>query len=187
MVLELGGRRWRVRGLERNTSYERLKVNLLVAAGDLFHVDSLDLYSARQRGLFLKQAAVELEVKREDARQGARPGAAQARGDPGGADPQALEPEDEGQQSFPRRIGPRRSRCSATRGCSTGSPTTWPTCGLVGEDTNKLTAYLATVSRKLAKPLAVMVQSLVCCREVGADGRGARLCAGGGAGRSTRP
>ena len=33
------------------------------------------------------------------------------------------------------------------------------TCGLVGEETNKLTGYLAAVSRKLEKPLAVMVQS----------------------------
>jgi hypothetical protein len=32
-------------------------------------------------------------------------------------------------------------------------------CGLVGEETNKLVAYLAVLSRKLDKPLAVMVQS----------------------------
>ena len=32
-------------------------------------------------------------------------------------------------------------------------------CGLVGERTNKLMAYLATVSRKLAGPLAIVVQS----------------------------
>ncbi len=32
-------------------------------------------------------------------------------------------------------------------------------CGVVGEETNKLTAYLAAVSRKLEEPLAVIVQS----------------------------
>ena len=32
-------------------------------------------------------------------------------------------------------------------------------CGLVGEETNKLVAYLAALSRKLEKPLAVMIQS----------------------------
>lgn len=31
--------------------------------------------------------------------------------------------------------------------------------GVVGEETNKLAGYLACVSRKLEKPLAVMVQS----------------------------
>ena len=33
------------------------------------------------------------------------------------------------------------------------------TCGLVGEATNKLVAYLATVSRKLDKPLGIVIQS----------------------------
>jgi hypothetical protein len=32
-------------------------------------------------------------------------------------------------------------------------------CGVVGEETNKLIGYLAATSRKLASPLAVMVQS----------------------------
>ena len=32
-------------------------------------------------------------------------------------------------------------------------------CGIVGEEANKQVAYLAAVSRKLEKPLAVMVQS----------------------------
>jgi hypothetical protein len=32
-------------------------------------------------------------------------------------------------------------------------------CGVIGENTNKLVSYLATVSRKLDKPLAVMIQS----------------------------
>ena len=32
-------------------------------------------------------------------------------------------------------------------------------CGVVGEDTNKLVGYLAAVSRKLDRPLAVMIQS----------------------------
>jgi DNA primase len=66
VVIRLGDRRWRVRGLARNLSYETLKVNLLVAAGERFHVDSLDLYSARgSEGSFLKQAVGELQVKTE--------------------------------------------------------------------------------------------------------------------------
>ena len=32
-------------------------------------------------------------------------------------------------------------------------------CGLVGEETNKLVAYLAAVSRHLEAPLAIVVQS----------------------------
>src|SRR5262249_8082037 len=33
------------------------------------------------------------------------------------------------------------------------------TCGVVGEQTNKLVGYLAAVSRKLEEPLAVVIQS----------------------------
>ncbi len=73
-----GGRRWRVRGLSRNTSYDLLRVNLLVSAGEGergggFHVDTLDLYAARQRLAFVKEAAAELgiaeEVVKEDLAQ----------------------------------------------------------------------------------------------------------------------
>ena len=37
--------------------------------------------------------------------------------------------------------------------------TDFDACGIVGEATNKLTGYLACVSRKLDKPLAVIIQS----------------------------
>ena len=42
-------RHWRVRGLEKQLSCERLKVNLLVARRELVHIDTLDLYAARLR------------------------------------------------------------------------------------------------------------------------------------------
>ena len=50
----------------KNISYELLKVNLLaICAASGFHVDTLDLYSARQRAVFTKQAAEELGVKED--------------------------------------------------------------------------------------------------------------------------
>ena len=55
-------RHWRVRGLETQLSCERLRVNLLVTRRELVHVDTLDLYAARQRTMFLKEAAAELYV-----------------------------------------------------------------------------------------------------------------------------
>jgi DNA primase len=70
IFLEQGSRRYRVRGLNKNLSYELLKVNVLVSGAtprgeQAFHVDTLDLYSARQRGVFIKQAAEELGIKEE--------------------------------------------------------------------------------------------------------------------------
>lgn len=56
VVMVLGERRYRVRGLHKNLSFEQLKVNVLVARTNnaAFHVDTLDLYSARHRGVYVK-------------------------------------------------------------------------------------------------------------------------------------
>jgi DNA primase len=73
IFLMQGDRRYRVRGLNKNMSYELLKVNVLVSDKTprndaAFHVDTLDLYSARQRSVFTKQAAEELGIKEEVVR-----------------------------------------------------------------------------------------------------------------------
>jgi len=53
ILMAFGDRHWRIRGLARNTSYEALRINLLVSreasGAAVFHVDTLDLYAARQR------------------------------------------------------------------------------------------------------------------------------------------
>ena len=45
-----GDRRYRIRGLDKNLSYDLLKINLLVSSDDQIHVDTFDLYSARDCG-----------------------------------------------------------------------------------------------------------------------------------------
>jgi hypothetical protein len=71
LVVNFGARRYRVRGLEKNLSYEVLKVNLMASApaldgvGQAVHVDTLDLYHARARVAFVQQAAVELGLPEE--------------------------------------------------------------------------------------------------------------------------
>ena len=60
MRFAFGDRRYRVRGLARNTSFDSLRVNLLAGRSERFHVDTLDIYSARQRAAYVKQAAEEL-------------------------------------------------------------------------------------------------------------------------------
>ena len=82
VVISLGDRRWRIRGLQKNMSYEQLRVNVLLSrpGADAYHVDTFDLYSARQRALFVKQAATELGRQARGGQGRSRPGAAQARG-----------------------------------------------------------------------------------------------------------
>jgi hypothetical protein len=65
VVLAFGDRRWRVRGLAKNLAYDVLKVNVLASQGERFHIDTLDLYSAKARASYLVQAAIELELSDE--------------------------------------------------------------------------------------------------------------------------
>jgi len=43
-VISLGDRKYRVRGLAKNLSYEPLRVNIPCAQGDAIHVDMLELW-----------------------------------------------------------------------------------------------------------------------------------------------
>ncbi|MGH8018488.1 MAG: CHC2 zinc finger domain-containing protein, partial [Opitutaceae bacterium] len=63
--LGLGDRRYRVRGLAKNTGFESLRVSLRAACGERWHLDTLDLCSARQRDGFVHAAASETGLKSE--------------------------------------------------------------------------------------------------------------------------
>jgi hypothetical protein len=64
VVIRLGDRRWRIRGLGKNLSYEQLRVNVQVSREPHgFYVDTLELCSARQRGHFVEQAAPEIGLE----------------------------------------------------------------------------------------------------------------------------
>jgi len=172
VLVPLGDRRYRLRGLRKNLAWGVLKLNVLVTregpeAEALFappsplsgfFVDTLDLYSARQRAAFEKQAAHELGLVEETIKR-----------DLG----QLLrKAEDLQQESIRKTFEPKVAAPAMTEEESREaldflrSPDLlariledFQAVGLVGEDTNKLTAYLAAVSRKLDKPLAVIVQS----------------------------
>ncbi len=57
LVVELGGHRWRVRHIPKAPTPGALRVKLMVGVGERFHVDTVDLYAARQRGAFAEAAA----------------------------------------------------------------------------------------------------------------------------------
>jgi DNA primase catalytic core len=158
-VLTFGDRRWRVRGLARNQAFDVMKVNLLAARGEAFHVDTLDMYHARARASFITQAAIELQVA-EDV----------LKGDLGRVLLKLEELQDAAmrQATAPKKpaaaVMPEADRQAAldllrTPDLPARILADFEACGIVGETTNKLTAYLAAVSRKLAAPLAVVIQS----------------------------
>jgi len=163
LFLTQGDRRYRIRGLNKNLSYELMKVNVLVSGRtprgeSAFHVDTLDLYSARQRGVFTKQAAEELGIKEETVRR-----------DLGQV---LLKLEELQDDQIKQTLAPKGEAVAISDEDRAEAMELlrdpklldrivedFARCGVVGEETNKLVGYLGVVSRHLDSPLAVIVQS----------------------------
>jgi len=161
--IQIDERRWRVRGIASATSFEALRVNLLVArerprAGEVFHLDTLDLYSARSRGAFARAAGKELGLSEElVARDLGRvllaceeraEQAVRVAQEPAEPKVELSEAERE------RALSLLRDPALIERICAD-----FERIGVVGERDNCLLGYLAAVSRKLDRPLAIIVQS----------------------------
>jgi hypothetical protein len=135
-----------------------MRVNLLAARGDSFHVDTLDLYAARQRVAFVKQAAIEMAVKEDLVKHDLR---------------HVLRKLEELQdQQIQKTLELKKPEIAISDEARAAAMELledprlldrilmdFERCGVVGEETNKQVGYLAAISRSLKTPLAVMVQS----------------------------
>jgi hypothetical protein len=156
-LLRIGEREYRVRGLSP-IGLEKLKVHLRLSVGNLFHLDSLDLYQSRARQTFAQTAAklcrasgsiinsdllllverleaARLEIRNKAASEAATTEAA------------AMTAEEQAQALAFLKDEKLTERIAAD----------FLACGLVGERSTVLTAYLASISRKLADPLALLI------------------------------
>jgi DNA primase catalytic core len=157
----LDDRAYVVRGIEKNSGYEQLKVWIKVQRAAYLHIDTVELYAARQRQGWCRQASIELglteEAMKEDlakllrvvelrqdelirARQAPKTGAT--------ATPEVSPEQQDAAMALLRdpALIERIVQDVAT-------------LGVVGEDHNALVGYLACVSRRLDKPLAILIQS----------------------------
>lgn len=160
VTFRFGAHRWRVRGLSKNTSYEQLRVNVLVSsdAEGTFFVDTLEMYAARARASFLKQASTELGVAEATLRSemGAVLLELEAKVD---EQMQKLLAAPEAQPVMGEAEREAALALLRDRHLSERILADFASCGVVGEETNKLLGYVAAVSRKLEQPLAVVIQS----------------------------
>ena len=159
VVLVFGERRYRIRGLAKNLSYELMKVNVLVAQGEAFHVDTLDLYAARSRAAYIAQAAIELKVSEETVKTDLGKILLKLEQLQEEQIRKALAPKPV--ESVPISEPDRHAALALLKSPDLLSRilADFERCGIVGETTNKLVGYLAAVSRKLDAPLAVVIQS----------------------------
>jgi len=161
VVGTVADRRYRVRGLAKNLSLDALRVNLLAQRGDAVHVETLDLYVARARGLFIAQAATELGV--HDATIKRDVGAVILALESLVAEQLAatLTSATAASAVPPMSEAERASALALLRDPAVLDRilADFERAGVVGEQTNKLVGYLAAISRKLPEPLAVIIQS----------------------------
>lgn len=155
VTLNIGHRRYRIRGLARNLSYDTMRVNVLVSTDRGLFVDTFDLYSARHRRQFVIQAATELTleektIKRDLGRVLMKLEELQEKQIEAALEPQNVLPtmsEAEKEDALRLLRDPKLLDRIVDD------------IPIVGEATNKLVGYLSAVSRKLDQPLAVIIQS----------------------------
>jgi hypothetical protein len=155
LVMKFGNRRYRVRGLPKNLSFDQLKVNLLVSNEQGMFVDTFDLYTARHRRQFIAQAATELCVEENTIKK-----------DLGRV---LLKLEELQEEQISRMMEPTEAipmMSTEEREAALQllhDPNLLDRIvadfDVVGETTNKLVGYLAAISRKLDQPLAIIIQS----------------------------
>jgi DNA primase len=158
ITIAIGDRGYRIRGLAQNLSTNQLKVSILVRRNDAFHADQVEMQSARQRAIFATAAAKELNLKEDVLHK-----------DVGKL---LLKLEELRDSNIEKALEPKTKAVELSESDQQAALdllkdaklldrilADFHTCGVVGEETNKLVGYLATVSRKIDKPLAVIVQS----------------------------
>jgi hypothetical protein len=159
VVLNFGPRRYRIRGLSKNLAFEIMRVNVMVSCGEALHVDTLDLYQSKVRGVFVKQASLELGVDEATIQRDLGQVLLQL---------EALQ-----EAAIVKATAPKADTAPALSETETAEALALlrdpnlvqrivadvAAIGVVGEDSNAVLGYLACTSRLLDKPLAVLIQS----------------------------
>jgi hypothetical protein len=155
VVMKLGNRRYRIRGLSKNLTFDQLRVNVLAQTEQGMYVDTFDLYAARHRRQFIMQAALEMCVEEKIVKK-----------DLGRVLLKLEELQDEqiAAAMQPKEIVPsmtQEEHDAAMRLLRDPKLLDQIVADfdVVGENTNKLVGYLAAISRKLEQPLAIIIQS----------------------------
>jgi len=158
-IITLGEMRYRIRGLDKNLSYDHLKVNLMVNVNDNFHTDKLDFYNAKARTVFINQASVECGVKTDVIKKDLGKILLKLESLQDELIQKTLTSEQDTQIELNDHERQAALELLNDKNLLNRILEDFNAAGVVGETTNKLCGYLACVSRKLDKPLAIMIQS----------------------------
>ena len=156
--MDIEGREYRVSGLEKTLGTDALKIALRLRHGERFHLDQVDLCRDAERRRFIERAAEETGLTNDLLKRDLGKlllAVEQTQADCLAAGPPTEKPvvvlspeEREAALKWlrePNLIGRLREA--------------FHQAGIIGEESNTLVAYLAGVSRKLERPLAIIIQS----------------------------
>ncbi|MBD2812574.1 toprim domain-containing protein, partial [Xenorhabdus sp. Vera] len=158
LLVSIGTLRWRLRGLSSvraGAATMKLNAQVMDTQSGVLFADGVDLMSARSRHSYARMAAVELGLGEAELRR---------------ALGQVLLAVEQWQQQASAGTENKAPEMSLTEREAALAllqaenlieriTADLAACGVVGESTNLLAGYLAAVSRKLPKPLAVLIQS----------------------------
>lgn len=156
LQLDVEAQRWLIRGIasvKAGSGAMKVNAQVLDTQSGVVFADSVDMMSARSRGGYARAAAAELGLAEGDLRRALGKVLLaleqwQATPEPESAAPEMSDDDREAALAL-LRSPDLAGRIAADMAA----------CGVVGESTNLTAAYLAAVSRKLEKPLAVLIQS----------------------------
>jgi len=155
--MDIEGREYRVAGLEKTVGTDALKIALRLRHGERFHLDQVDLCRDMERRRFVERAAEETGLtadllKRDLGRLLLAVEQAQA---------ELLKPQEQTGHVVTLTPEEREEALTWLREPNLIGRlrAAFHQAGIIGEESNTLVAYLAGVSRKLERPLAIIIQS----------------------------
>jgi DNA primase len=155
--LDIEQRQYRVTGLEKTVGTDGLKIGLRVQTNDRFHLDQVDLIRDAERRRFIERATEETGLtadllKRDMGRLLLAVEQAQM---------QLLQPAEAVATAVTLSVEKREEALAWLREPNLMGrlKEAFHLAGIIGEEANTLVAYLAGVSRKLERPLAIIIQS----------------------------
>jgi hypothetical protein len=155
--LAIEQREYRVTGLEKTVGSDGLKIGLRVQMGERFHLDQVDLIRDVERRRFIERAAEETALspdllKRDLGRLLLAVEQAQV---------QLMKPAETTATVVTLTVEEREEALAWLRAphLIARLKEAFHLAGIIGEEINTLVAYLAGVSRKLERPLAIIIQS----------------------------
>ncbi|EOF5965433.1 CHC2 zinc finger domain-containing protein [Salmonella enterica] len=154
LQLDVDGQRWQIRGfghVKAGSGTMKVNAQVIDTQSGVMFADSVDMMSARSRSGYARAAAAELGLAEGELRRALGKvllALENWQPEPENAAPE-MTPEDREAALELLRSPDLAGRIAADMAA----------CGVVGESTNLTAAYLAAVSRKLEKPLAVLIQS----------------------------